>query len=66
MLIITKVEIKRYRSINDLVINIDESHNIVTFCGQNNVGKTNILRAIALFFNKMTFHIKRMSLNLNK
>ena len=58
MLIITKVEIKRYRSINDLVINIDESHNIVTFCGQNNVGKTNILRAIALFFNKMTFSYK--------
>ena len=58
MLIITKIEIKRYRSINDLVINIDESHNIVTFCGQNNVGKTNILRAIALFFNKMTFSYK--------
>lgn len=58
MVKVEKIQIKRYRSINDLTLNIDESHNIVTICGQNNVGKTNVLRAISLFFNKTQFIFK--------
>jgi len=52
---IKKVEIKRYRSINSLSLLIKDSNNLITICGQNNVGKTNILRALNLFFNKRTF-----------
>jgi predicted ATP-dependent endonuclease of OLD family len=55
MIVIENIKIKRYRSINDLELKIDSSHNVVTLCGQNNVGKTNILRAISLFFNKTEF-----------
>lgn len=55
MIRIENIQIKRYRSINDLTLNIDETYNIVTICGQNNVGKTNVLRAISLFFNKTKF-----------
>ena len=52
MIRIENIQIKRYRSINDLTLNIDKNYNITTICGQNNVGKTNVLRAISLFFNK--------------
>ena len=55
MIRIENIQIKRYRSINDLTLNIDETYNIATICGQNNVGKTNVLRAISLFFNKTQF-----------
>jgi predicted ATP-dependent endonuclease of OLD family len=58
MIKITKIQIKRFRSINDITLNIDENENIVTICGQNNVGKTNVLRALALFFNKTNFNLK--------
>ena len=58
MIKIENIQIKRYRSINDLTLSIDESYNITTICGQNNVGKTNVLRAISLFFNKTQFIFK--------
>ncbi|OJV28679.1 MAG: hypothetical protein BGO32_02370 [Bacteroidetes bacterium 37-13] len=58
MIRIKKIQIKRYRSINDLTLNIDESYNISTICGRNNVGKTNVLRAIALFFNEIEYDKK--------
>ncbi|MEY5049866.1 MAG: hypothetical protein RLZZ175_3225 [Bacteroidota bacterium] len=58
MLKITKIQIKRFRSINDLTLEIDSLHNIITICGQNNVGKTNVLRALSLFFNKVFFSFK--------
>lgn len=58
MIRIENIQIKRYRSINDLTLKIDETYNIVTICGQNNVGKTNVLRAISLFFNKTQFVFK--------
>ena len=35
----------------DLKLDFDINYNIVTICGRNNVGKTNMLRAINLFFN---------------
>lgn len=46
-----KIHIKRYRSILDLTINVNTNNNFITICGENNTGKTNILRAIDLFFN---------------
>jgi len=51
MIRIKKVIIKRYRSIMDMVLQIDDSNNYITICGENNTGKTNTLRAIDLFFN---------------
>jgi predicted ATP-dependent endonuclease of OLD family len=58
MIKITRIEIKRFRSINDLVLEIDTTFNINTICGQNNVGKTNVLRALNLFFGKSNFVFK--------
>lgn len=52
---ISKIIIKRFRSINDLTLHISNKQNIITICGENNVGKTNILRAINLFFDKTDF-----------
>ena len=34
----------------DLTLDVDTENNFVTICGENNTGKTNILRAIELFF----------------
>lgn len=58
MIKITEFLIKRYRSINELKLNITEDYNISTICGQNNVDKTNVLRAISLFFDKIEFIFK--------
>ena len=48
---IKSIDIKRYRSIDDLKLVIDTSTNFISICGPNNVGKTNVLRALNLFFN---------------
>ena len=45
-----KFIIKNYRSIKLLIINFPEKYPFVV-CGENNIGKTNILRALNLFFN---------------
>lgn len=43
-------EIKRYRSIMNLKLDLNcDSPTVI--CGENNVGKTNVLRALDLFFN---------------
>lgn len=47
---ITKFNIKRFRSINDLTIEYKEGKPII-LCGANNIGKTNVLRALNLFFS---------------
>lgn len=52
---ITQIHIKNFRSIIDMKINISQDNGIITFCGANNVGKTNVLRALALFFDKFNF-----------
>lgn len=44
------IVIKRFRSINDIELEIDTNHNFISICGANNVGKTNVLRALNLFF----------------
>jgi predicted ATP-dependent endonuclease of OLD family len=51
MIKIIKAKIQRYRSIMDMTLDFDSSYNIVSISGRNNVGKTNTLRAINLFFN---------------
>lgn len=49
---ITAVEIERYRSCDR--VKLDELTDIVTLAGRNNSGKSNILRALNLFFNGET------------
>lgn len=55
MIVIKNIIINRYRSILNLKIEIDESYNLTAICGENNVGKTNTLRAIDLFFNPIHY-----------
>ncbi len=57
MIVITSVNINRYRSILNLRFNIDNMQNLVAICGENNVGKTNTLRAVNLFFNPEIYDI---------
>lgn len=47
---IISVNIKRFRSILDMNLEISKDINFISICGQNNAGKTNVLRAIRLFF----------------
>lgn len=46
----TKFIIKRYRSLLDVQIKINDQSPVVV-CGENNIGKTNLLRALNVFFN---------------
>lgn len=43
-----KFQVKNFRSLLDITLNID-NNNINTICGENNIGKTNFLRALNLF-----------------
>lgn len=52
MIKIIHIEIHRFRSLMDLDLDFDDDYNLVTICGKNNVGKTNVLRAVNLFFNQ--------------
>ncbi len=47
---ISEFSITNYRSISKLKLIFGEN-NLLTICGSNNVGKTNFLRALNLFFN---------------
>ena len=51
MLKIADLEISCFRSILNLKLCIESEPNLISICGENNVGKTNTLRAINLFFN---------------
>lgn len=55
MIRIVNCNISRYRSILSMAMDISSDLNLVAICGQNNVGKTNTLRAINLFFNPETY-----------
>lgn len=48
--IIEEFNISNFRSISNLSVKPNEN-GLVTICGANNVGKTNFLRALNLFFN---------------
>lgn len=53
MQIITKIEIRKFRSVKSLT-NTLSSSDLNIFVGQNDQGKSNILRALNLFFNGET------------
>jgi len=46
---LTKIRIQNYKSITDLVIESQKDKPVI-ICGANNVGKTNFLNALRLFF----------------
>lgn len=48
---ISRINIKRFRSILSLNLDIDITNNFITICGVNNSGKTNVLKALNIFFN---------------
>lgn len=50
MIQLVKISINRFRSILSMDMEISNNSNLIAICGQNNVGKTNTLRAINLFF----------------
>ena len=52
MIKIIKINICRFRSIIDLTVDIEQEYGLISICGKNNVGKTNTLRALSLFFNE--------------
>lgn len=52
---ILEFSIKNYRSITSLKVS-PTGNNFLTICGSNNVGKTNFLRALNLFFNPTIEH----------
>lgn len=56
MIHITKCNISRYRSILSMTIDISKESNSIAICGCNNVGKTNTLRAINLFFHPENYN----------
>ena len=53
MLKIKKITIKNFRSIESMSV---DCSNITTFVGANDAGKSNVLRALNLFFNDKTDH----------
>jgi predicted ATP-dependent endonuclease of OLD family len=55
---IKKLHIKRFRSILDLKIDINIANNFSTICGANNSGKTNVLKALNIFFNPNEYKLK--------
>jgi len=52
---IKRIKISNFRSIVKIDIPISQGNNLVSFCGANNVGKTNILNALNLFFDKSDY-----------
>ena len=53
MSVIRRIEIRNFRSINHLILDgLDENINV--FVGNNDIGKSNILRALNLFFKNET------------
>ena len=56
MIKICNIIINRFRSIIKLDLPIDMEYNQIAICGQNNVGKTNTLRALRAFFYPSEFN----------
>ncbi|MDD4730268.1 MAG: AAA family ATPase, partial [Dysgonamonadaceae bacterium] len=57
MILIKHIDIISFRSILNISFHVDNTLNLIAICGENNVGKTNTLRAIDLFFNPNTYDI---------
>ena len=62
MLQLKSITLKNYRSIEDLKIEFElhQKNNILSFIGQNNSGKSNILKAIHLLFLKNIPYIEAL------
>jgi len=60
---IKQISIKRFRSILSLDLVISNLSNLITICGANNTGKTNVLRAVDIFFNPEKFEVELDSPN---
>jgi energy-coupling factor transporter ATP-binding protein EcfA2 len=61
MQLISQIKIKNFRSIRS--VTIDGTTDFTCFCGQNNAGKSNILKALNLFFNSQTDPGKALSID---
>ncbi len=59
MRIIKKIEIKHFRSIFEQ--DIEELNHFSIFGGQNDSGKSNVLRALNLFFNNQTSFLEQFN-----
>jgi predicted ATP-dependent endonuclease of OLD family len=46
-------QVKRFRSLMDVTLNISQDRPTI-ICGENNIGKTNFLRALNLYFNHLS------------
>lgn len=57
MLKIINLEINSFRSILNLKLDFECTPNLISISGENNVGKTNTLRAVKLFFNPDDYDI---------
>lgn len=55
---IKRIHIKRFRSILDLKLELNTENNFSTICGANNSGKTNVLKALNIFFNPNDYILK--------
>lgn len=51
MVVLKRIHIKNFRSIVDATIELDDFN---FFVGKNDSGKSNVLKAINLFFNERT------------
>ena len=49
-MILSKFTVKNYRSLLDVSV-IFHKNTPISICGENNIGKTNFLRAMELYFN---------------
>ena len=56
MIKISRLKISNFRSFTNEENNIDDLDVLNIFAGRNNVGKTNVLRAINLFFNPKSYN----------
>jgi len=59
MIKISKIHIRRFRSIMDLKLELNQNNNFVTICGENNAGKTNTLRALNIFFHPENYDYEK-------
>ncbi|KAA9340889.1 ATP-dependent nuclease [Adhaeribacter soli] len=57
-MILKTIHIKRFRSIIDLKLELNTKNNFATICGSNNSGKTNVLKALNIFFNPSEYILK--------
>lgn len=63
MVLIEQIEIKYFRSFSDKIVKILNLKDLNIFSGSNDVGKSNVLKALNLFFNNEIVIGEKFSLN---